>query len=58
MVSMNLVMYLISPYSSFWGKFGSILTLVMLVAIGGGSFIINRGGGGSSGGMGVFRRRR
>ncbi len=57
-VSMNLVLFLLSPFSSLWDKIGAILTLVLLAGFGGGSLVGNRGGGGSSGGMGIFRRRR
>ncbi|MDD4184917.1 MAG: TPM domain-containing protein [Candidatus Izemoplasmatales bacterium] len=58
MVPMNLLMYLLSPYSSFWNKFSAILVMVLIGGFGGGALIANRGGGGTSGGMGVSRRRR
>ncbi len=56
--AMGLLVYLLSPYSSFWDKFITALPLIFIVIYGGGLGIISKAGGGSSGGMGVFRRRR
>jgi len=57
-VSMNLFMYLISPYSSVGNKILAVVIFVILGGFGGGVLVRNRGGGGSSGGMGISRRRR
>ena len=58
LVSMGLVSYIFSPYSSPWSKVFVILAFVILGAggVGGGIFAVrNKGGGGSSGGYGIRR---
>ncbi len=57
-IPMSLFLYIFSSYSSFWDKFGAVLSVALLILFGGGSLVGNRGGGGSNGGMGIFRRKR
>lgn len=54
--SMSFIVYLLSPYSSGWTKFFTILPFIIFSLCGGGIFVARkRGGGGSSGGYGVRR---
>lgn len=54
---MDLLVYLLSPYSSMGEKLTYGFLVAFVVLVGGGSLLGNRGAGGSSGGMGIFRRR-
>lgn len=54
---MDLIVYLLSPFSSSGDKWLFGLLAAFVILYGGGSVLGNRGAGGSSGGMGIFRRR-
>ncbi len=56
-IPMSLIIFLLSPFSTWGEKLSAALPFLLLFILGGG-FIINKGGGGSSGGAGIFRRRR
>lgn len=54
---MNLIFYLLSPYSTISEKILGVLPFALVFLLSGG-LMYNRGGGGSSGGTGFFRRKR
>lgn len=56
-LSMSLIPYLFSPYSSLADKLFAFIPAALILVSGGG-LVINKGKGGSSGGGGLFRRRR
>ena len=56
-LSMGLLIYLLSPYSSIEDKLWILIPFILSILLGGG-FVINKGGGGISSGAGIFRRRR
>lgn len=57
MASMSWLIFLLSPYSSFWDKILTIVPVALFFLIGSGAFIRRSGGGGRSGGFWIFRRR-
>lgn len=56
-IPMSLIIFLLSPFSTWGEKLSAVLPILFVFILGGG-FIFNKGGGGSSGGAGIFRRRR
>jgi len=56
-IPMSLIIFLLSPFST-WGEKLSAILPILFIFFAGGGFILNKGGGGSSGGAGIFRRRR
>jgi len=56
-IPMSLILFLLSPFSTWGEKLSAVLPILFVFILGGG-FIMNKGGGGSSGGAGIFRRRR
>lgn len=58
-IPMGLIVYLLSPFSSWSEKLSMLLPFLIFMILGGGGFAVvkNVGGGGSSGGIGIRRRR-
>lgn len=58
-IPMGLLVYLLSPFSSWSEKLSVLLPFLLFMILGGGGFTVikNVGGGGSSGGMGIRRKR-
>lgn len=54
--SMSWLIFLFSPYSSFWDKALTALPFVILFITGGG-LVVRKGGGGRTGGFWIFRKR-
>jgi hypothetical protein len=56
LTSMSWLIFLFSPYSSFWDKAFTALPFVLMFLVSGG-LIVRKGGGGRTGGFWIFRKR-